>query len=66
MTIELTPPQVDLLRAGLGALTKKVNDRIKNSRKNLDHRPNATKHLAHNELRLQEIEALMGKLKEKE
>ena len=64
MTIEVTSPQLDLLRAGLSALSKKVNDRIKNNRKFIEHRPTAPKHIAHLELRLQEIEALMGELKE--
>lgn len=56
------PHQVDLLCAGLGALSKRVKDRIKNNDKYPD-RPNSAKHKAHNEARLQEIETLLQTLK---
>ena len=52
----------DLLCAGLGALSKRVKDRIKNNDKYPD-RPNSAKHKAHNEARLQVIEALLQTLK---
>lgn len=53
----LTPPQVDLIKAGLGALTKRVKDRIKHNERHPEN-PNQQKHINSNTARLQRIKEL--------
>lgn len=61
MKIEITPPQLDTLCAGLGVLKKRIAGRIKCNSK--DPKPRAAKHLEHNTERLKEIEALLEIMK---
>lgn len=56
--VELTAAELDDIRAGLGALRKKITDRIKNNEKNID-RPGSSRHLEYNRRRLERIDALL-------
>ncbi|MBR0281265.1 MAG: hypothetical protein IJQ81_06700 [Oscillibacter sp.] len=61
--LEFTAGEIETLCAGLGALSKRIRDRIKYNTKHTEN-PNSPRHLEHNTRRLEKVVALCNKLNE--
>lgn len=58
---EFTAGELDNIRAGLGALRKRITDRIKHNEKYID-RPNSPRHIENQRRRLERVDDLLTRL----